>query len=794
MPNLEYYEELAATMRAERQEKDRSDVVERKAVSNLFFDENSALEYLAEQRFPGDPTAPFRYKYIDGELVYEDEDGNYVPEFEGLDEATAFEEYFAPNIIPATTIAADIAGGMYGAGKGFEKGLDLVKKLPKMHPLAQAGIVLTSAAIGGFGGNLVVGGAARGGREALLDTFYNTPPEELAAAKKDLLLSSAFSAIPFGAGPTRQIINKFRGKEDSLQYLINLRKDVQGTIDEAAKMGVNLTPAEAADFATRAVDLQYYLSRQPQLTAVREFYQSRARRVAAAVETFANKIGSMQPGRYGSVNDQVKVAAKAAMNEMNQRRKDRSKSLYDSLEDQVEVDIAPLLSRLDEIIGDNKQAKTLREEVKRFKDSLFDDVEVERALVDKKTGLARLDSQGNPLVEKVVEQQPVSDLMALHRRRIGDLEQVIKENLGSSNATTIVGLREDLTALMDAADITGTYNLARRVYDPTKASLQVAEQSAIGRLSRMVTDKQTANAVKEVFNPDVSIQSMRNAKRILSTMDPEGWKEVKKYVIQGKLDQLTRQTNELGLPAFSDFFSRPNNQKMMQELLEPDEYQNFAKLIDLMDRALKTVPRGGSATQPLLAAEKAIGEEVGDVSDSALKLALNTMRMPGRLATGQIFDDTLNNIKMKQMESYYQALSNVLFDPKATETIDKAYKLTDDAYKYFNKAEYGIKQGAVEAGRGAYDAGSQRLDSSGGAYNPTKEDIERIQKEMDDLGQNSAPMSPEADVPIFEPLPQTGGGMSQIGIPGPTLLPSDQDREIAERLRQSKSGIGGLAV
>ena len=104
MPNLEYYEQLAATIRAERQEKDRSDVVERKAVSNLFFDENSALEYLAEQRFPGDPTAPFRYKYIDGELVYEDEDGNYVPEFEGLEEATAFEEYFAPNIIPGKVL------------------------------------------------------------------------------------------------------------------------------------------------------------------------------------------------------------------------------------------------------------------------------------------------------------------------------------------------------------------------------------------------------------------------------------------------------------------------------------------------------------------------------------------------------------------------------------------------------------------------------------------------------------------------------------------------------------------
>ena len=130
MPNMDYYNEKLAQLDSVEKEQDRSDVVKRKAVSNLFFDDNSALEYLAEQRFPGDPTAPFRYKYIDGELVYEDEDGNYVPEFEGLEDATVFEDYFYPNIIPATTIAADIGGGMYGAGKGFEKGLKLAQASP----------------------------------------------------------------------------------------------------------------------------------------------------------------------------------------------------------------------------------------------------------------------------------------------------------------------------------------------------------------------------------------------------------------------------------------------------------------------------------------------------------------------------------------------------------------------------------------------------------------------------------------------------------------------------------------
>jgi hypothetical protein len=784
MPNMDYYNEKLAEINAAEQERNRSDVVERKAVSNLFFDDNSALEYLAEQRFPGDPTAVFRYSYEDGELVYEDEDGNKVPEFEGLEDATAFEEYFMPNIIPATTIAADIGGGMYGAGKGFEKGLEFLQKSKIKNPVAASTILLGSAALGGFTGNLAVGGVQRTGREALLDYFYNTPPEELAAARNDLLVSSAFSAIPFGAGPAKQLINKFRGKEDSLQYLISLRKDVQGTIDEAAKMGIDLTPAEAADFATRAVDLQYFLSRQPQLTAVRDFYQSRARRVAGAVETFANKIGSMQPGRYGSVNDQAAAAAKAAIKEIRQRRKDRAKRLYDSLEGQVEVDITPLLSRLDDLIADNTQSKTLREDLKRFKDSLIDDVEVERAVLDKTTGMPRLDNEGNPLMERVVEQQPVTDLMALHRRRASDIEVIVKDNLNNPNGGPIVGLREDLTSLLDAADISGTYELARRVYDPTKSSAQLIEQSAIGRLTDLVTDKQTARAVKEIFNPDVSIQSMRNSKRVLKTVDPEGWKEVKKYFIQGKLDELTRQTNELGLPAFSDYFSRPNNQKMMQELLEPEEYQNFAKLIDLMDRALKTVPRGGSATQPLLAAEKALGEEVGTSGSAAARLLLGTIRLPGRLASGQVFDETLNAIKMKQMESYYQALAAVMFDPNAADTIG-------DAYKYFNRIGYTAGQGVARGVEKSVDAVTE---DSNRVYQPNEDDIKRIQEEIKALEGNQSPMSEKADVPIFNALPPMTGAMSRTEMPGATVLPSEQDRELAMRLRQSKSGIAGLVA
>jgi hypothetical protein len=100
MPDLEYYRNLAAELKAAKTEESRDEAVGRKTISNLFFDENSMLEYLAEQRFPGDPTAPLRYSYVDGDLVYEDENGNLVPEFGALEDASMIEEYLIPNIVP----------------------------------------------------------------------------------------------------------------------------------------------------------------------------------------------------------------------------------------------------------------------------------------------------------------------------------------------------------------------------------------------------------------------------------------------------------------------------------------------------------------------------------------------------------------------------------------------------------------------------------------------------------------------------------------------------------------------
>ena len=46
---------------------------------------------------------------------------------------------------------------------------------------------------------------------------------------------------------------------------------------------------------------------------------------------------------------------------------------------------------------------------------------------------------------------------------------------------------------------------------------------------------------------------------------------------------------------------------------------------------------------------------------------------------------------------------------------------------------------------------------------------------------------------IFDPLPQTRGSSPSNLIDSPTLLPSDQDRELARRLQGGIGGLGAIA-
>ena len=240
--------------------------------------------------------------------------------------------------MPASTFVADVGGGMKGAQFGFKKGLDIISKSPlpiTKNPFVAGSILLGSTAIGGFAGNYLIGGVARTAREATIDQFYTLPPEEIAAAHNDLLVSSAFSLIPFGRGSVGvgNITSIFRNRPDALRELITLRGTTDETIKKAkSEFNIDLTPAQASVIKNRVTDLQYFLSKQPGLNKITNFYERQALQVTDAILKYADEVGT-DKRVYGSVNERIVDTTNRVVNDLAKKRKERATKIYDVLKE-----------------------------------------------------------------------------------------------------------------------------------------------------------------------------------------------------------------------------------------------------------------------------------------------------------------------------------------------------------------------------------------------------------------------------------------------------------------------------
>jgi hypothetical protein len=747
-------------MRATRQSDDPTYAF-RKAKASLFFDDDAMLEFLAAERFPNDSLGALRYSIEDGEIFYEDpETGEKKKEFVRPQDASLFDEYLYPNIAPVATFGFDVAGSMAGATKGFQKSAEIVKNLGIKNPYLAGALTLGGTALGGGAGAFGAGLVPRAGRVAAANYFYNTPPEELAAAARDLGISTAFSLYPFGAGPTAQVVSKFGGREKALRNLFELKTDVQGVIDEARKLGIDLSVAEAAivknGTAKRAADIQFFLSKQPQIQKVHDFYQNRAARAREAVISFADSMANVGK-QFGSPQERVTQAANSAIKMLSERRQVRASKIYDALrEEGVQVDLNPFIAELSSVINDPKTGANVRKVHEDFRSALFE-------------------QKRNPKGKFVEDYDaPLTDLMVLSDRRNDELAKLVKNAKDDNLERIAAALRDSLTDELDRAN--EAYAFARRVYDPSKPAAEAIERSAIGRMSGLfekgADDKRVARALKDIFDPNLSPRSMRNVRRVLETVDPGGWQEVKKFYINDRLAQATTQNLEGGMPSFQRVFAAPKERTLLGEMFSPEEFDSFYRINDLLGTAFNAVKRGGSDTQPLLTLEKELSSDAAPLKGKALNLALSIVRLPGRILQGTIGDDLVAGISRRQQEAYLNTLADVMFDPDGMKTLD-------EVFNYFNTTEYGVKQAAT---RGAAEAIGTMTEDRERFYEPTQRmDEQEMQRDRSSLNMID-PFSPLPSTMISPPTGVTPPTLS------PTLLPDEEDRLIAAR----QAGIGGL--
>jgi len=345
---------------------------------------------------------------------------------------------------------------------------------------------------------------------------------------------------------------------------------------------------------------------------------------------------------------------------------------------------------------------------------------------------------------------------------------------GTGDAGTIFGIMDNMTALMDEA--APMYRQARRVYDPNKPALQLIEKSAIGKFGKIMTDKQTATAMKNLFDPNVSTKSLRNAKRILQTADPELFKDIKKQFILDQYDRFFRaEALQKGMPQLQKYFGSNKVKAMMQEMLEPEEFANLYKMNDLMGLAFK-IPTSGSQTQPLTEMAGQLAYEGLKGKTKAAQLAMALINLPGRIFQGKFGEEVVGRIAKDQQQGYLNLLTDqLLADPDAAKSLD-------EVYNFFNTNEFMMKQMGLRGGAEGYENLTEPSVQpyTGGDQPAEQQSYESILQEINSLSSEPVAMNTTQQV-----------GGSELSIPemtSSTILPNEMDREIAMR----KSGIGSL--
>jgi hypothetical protein len=180
---------------------------------------------------------------------------------------------------------------------------------------------------------------------------------------------------------------------------------------------------------------------------------------------------------------------------------------------------------------------------------------------------------------------------------------------------------------------------------------------------------------------------------------------------------------------------------------------------------------------------------------SAPEVIFNMFSLLGRSAKS--IRDSVNGsmaakYKQERINAYEDVLIEQVINPDPNRTLLKQMK--ESFPRYYAIATQALKETGQAMEEGVTPSPETQIREK--RASSREEEQERLREEAASQIKmmESSQSSPSIETDIFAPLPKIGGGMSSMGIPGATVLPSEQDRELAERLRQAKSGIGGLAV
>jgi len=788
LASVESMAEEEETRRAKAESKKSG--ASRALLAGMSNDQAYQMHWLAEKRFPelADDMNLSDLYFLDedDEIAYLDPyTGEIQKEFKDSIFGDAMDLYGLAG--PALQFVPELIGGAVGMTAGA------VTTLPGG---GLPGAVIGGAAGTGTGGS--VGAAARAGISAAFDG----PPLNVGQLSNDLMLSSAFGAIPIGAGflsRARPLLNKvsteFPG-DDGANMLRILLTEGGSSVDDMVAMardrfGFPLTRGEAQGLRSNAGQIQRYLQMQPSSQKLFDFYNDRALQMEDHLNAFFDEIaeGKLMTGKIGETlqemgprggtafGEDLAQASQNVLKKLLEERKRRATKIYDeafklSEEEGLVVDISAIGDKIKAMVDDPTTGKRMRKLMSQALETITDPT----------TGAYK------------------SDLRALHNAVTQDLSPLYEGAMRKgqkSLAGPLAGFKGEITDAMKVAN--PIYNRATKVYSQDTGHLQILERSLINSLAK-AAEKGGAGSlplIQRMFTGNAKPAELRQLRELIQGEDPTVWQNLKANWLRTQLnDVIMSTTDPFGVP--NKFLSRigvSNPKRAFQvgrkgeqqkarkiaafeEILGPEEFIAFKEALEMAQAISYIATQGGSPTQPLMATMRAIEKEASGLSRPVFTALRSLIEIPQRLVV-RGFDDMSQSAINFQREAYEDSLIRAIIDPE--------YALEMRAgLDAINPFIYLATQSAVRGVDMPEAMEPSEFDEKGMPTQMGEENLDLRQRMRELEEQTQAPSA--MALPEFDPLPMTPMPQASPMNFSPALLPNEDDRQIAMR----QQGIAGL--
>lgn len=584
-----------------------------------------------------------RYRVVNGNIVYQADNGNYYAEIPGLFKKPSTSlAYNAPDI--AETIPSIIAG-------------------VATTPMLMTGVPGALASAGITGGVASLSNAARQGIAGLL--AGEERPLDVKQTAISGLLDAATTLVPAGK---LAMYNR--------RVATDINKLDPAAVNELTKLaqerGITLTPAELTNLSSLKAQ-QKVLGNIPESgDTLAKFYEKRyTQQIQPAVDEFLSTISKVDDPMTAGFSAQKALADQ--LQALKEARRVSVDPLYkEAFVNATPVDVKPIVSRIDKMLEIAKGEE--KRELAKIKELMFKEVQT-------------TNSEGKKVTEKVLDDR----LDALQRAKFAIDSTLESEAVGSMDAT----IKGEIQSLQkELVDVMGKNNPK---YLEANAAFEIASEP-INEFARRRTGTSLINIGQDNLDQfatkvfDGSQETIKYVKKQIQAQNPEAWNDVTRAYLQQRWEKamsVTPGSKELPVDAGAAWknmlLGDIKTQRKLQEALPPEQFGALKDLTTVLEAAGK-VKKIGSDT----AYNQRIIDNIQDKSPGAWAEI-------GRLAGGAISPQRWGQFISdwageRAFAKNADTLANIITDPKGISKLRELRKMSPTSLEFWS----GMSQLAVD--------------------------------------------------------------------------------------------------